>query len=460
MLTCDIRVHGGRVVSSAGTLDADVLIKGEKISAVVDPSSPVEARLEIDATGKLVLPGLVDLHAHAREPGYEHKEDFLSCSRAAAVGGITTFTDMPNVEPPTNSVELFEQKRELAAASCIVDWGHLVSPTTPTDAPRFADAGATGFKIFQVSGGYPHDPRLAMGDPALMYAAFKEIAKTGLHCSVHPFSQSLMEHLTAEALASGKPANMDTFASIYTNDTVWSSAVAVLLELQRATGVRLNLLHTHAAGSLEQIRHAKQKGQKVTAAIDPKYYHLTRKDFEEQGARAAPAGYIVEDPERMAAIWRALDDGTLDLIDSDHAPHTLEDLEMFAKDPWTGPFGSPQYEYLLSLILTDVHDGRMRVEDVVRLMCENPAKLVGHFPKKGVIQVGSDADVVLVDFDATVLPDDSATETKCGWTPYQGRELRGRPVLTIRRGETIAENGKVLARPGTGRYLPGSPQTV
>lgn len=454
----DLRIRSGRLQTPHGSLGADVLIRGERIAGIVDREDRTPAAREIDATGRVLLPGLVDLHAHTREPGYEYKEDFLTCSQAAAVGGFTAFTDMPNVEPPTNTVELFEKKRELAAASCIIDWGHLVSPTTPSDAPRFAAAGVTGFKIFQVSGGYPHDPRLAMGDPAQMYAAFKEIETTGLHCSVHPYSQSLMDYLTEEALASGKPRDMRTFCGIYTSDVVWSSAVAVLLELQRVTGVRLNLLHTHAAGSLWLIRAAKQRGQRVTSAIDPKYYHLTLSDFQEQGARAAPAGYIVEDPERMATIWSSLQDGTIDMVDSDHAPHTLEDLELFEKDPWTGPFGSPQYDNMLSLMLTDVNDGKFELASLVRLMCENPAKLIGIYPRKGSIQVGSDADIVIVDLNAHVVPNDDQILSKVGWTPYRGRSLRGKPIMTIRRGEVIAENGKVLARAGSGRYLEGVSQ--
>ena len=291
-----------------------------------------------------------------------------------------------------------------------------------------------------------------------MFEAFQSIARTGLHCSVHPYNQPLMDLLSREALAAGKPHNVRTFAGIYTADIVWRSAVAQLLELQRETGVRLHLLHSHAAGSLRLIRRAKRRGQCVTAAVDPKYYHLTKQDAERQGPRAAPAGYIVEDKDRMDEIWRSLNDGTIDLIDSDHAPHTLEDLERFTEDPWTGPFGSPQYEYLLSLVLTDVHEGKLPLETALTLLSENPARLIGRYPQKGAIQVGSDADLVLVDLDAEVHPRDEDTYTKSGWTPYVGRVLRGAPVLTMLRGTVIAKDRVVTGSPGYGRYLPGVPQ--
>jgi dihydroorotase (multifunctional complex type) len=456
----DIRIRGGAVYTPSGLQNADILIRGERIAGLVDPEDPTPAAEEIDASGRHVLPGLVDLHAHTRVPGYEYKEDYLTSSQAAAVGGVTTYADMPNVEPPTDTVELFEAKREIADRDCLIDFGHLVSPTKPEEVSRLAAAGATGFKVFQVSGGYPHDPRLAMGDTEKLYDAFLEIAKTGLHCSIHPYNQPLMDRLSERALAEGKPRDITTFAPIYVHDLVWRSAVAVLIELVQETGVRLHTLHTHAAGSIALLRGAKARGLPMTAAVDLKYYHLTRADAEEQGPRAAPGGVITEDADRMAAIWAALNDGTIDIVDSDHAPHTLEDLERFTADPWTGPFGSPQYEYMLAVTLTDVVNGDLTLDAAVRLLSENSARLAGLYPRKGAIQVGSDADVVIVDLDREIVASDDATYTKCGWTPYAGRTLRGMPELTLLRGTVIAKDGKAVGKPGFGRYIEGVPQEV
>lgn len=454
----DTRVHGGVVHTIGGPAEADILISGERIAAIVDPGYWCDADNTIDAAGSHVLPGLVDLHAHTRVPGYEYKEDYATCSQAAAVGGITSFTDMPNVDPPTDTVELFQQKRAIAEESCIVDWGHLVSPNRLEEIPRLAAAGVTGFKIFQVSGGYPHDPRIAMGDSHRVFSAFQAIARTGLHCSVHPFNQPLMDSLTEEALEAGRPRDMMTFGQIYTTDIVWSSSVSVLLELQRATGVRLNLLHTHAGRSLQLVKQARAEGQTVTAAIDPKYYHLTMADMKMQGARCAPGGFVTADVGRMEMIWECLRDGTISLIDSDHAPHTLEDLKQFEADPWTGPFGSPQYEYLLPLILTDVRSGLLSLEAAIKLLSENPARLIGWYPRKGALQVGSDADLVVVDLDGLVVPSDDHTYSKSHWTPYAGRELYGSVRLTMRRGEVIAEGGVPARNASAGTYLVGRPQ--
>jgi dihydroorotase (multifunctional complex type) len=457
-MNVDVRIRGGVVHTPDGMVEADVLVGGERIVGVVERADQTPSASEIDATGKHVIPGLVDLHAHTRTPGYEYKEDFYTCSQAAAVGGVTTFADMPNVEPPTDTVELFEAKREIADADCIVDFGHLISPMQTDQIARLADAGATGFKIFQVSGGYPHDPRLAMGETPKLYDAFVEIAKTGLHCSIHPYDQPLMDRLSERELESGKPRNQDTFAPLYVRDLVWRSAVALLLELQRETDVRLHLLHTHAHGSLRLLKQAKAAGQRITAAVDCKYFHLTGEDAKEWGGRCAPGGTIVEDAERMQMIWDSFEDGTMDVIDTDHAPHTLEDLERFAVDPWTGPWGSPQYEYLLSMILNDVALGKLKLETAIRLLTENSARLIGIYPRKGAIQVGSDADLVIVDLEKEIVARDEDVYTKCGWTPYHGRTLKGAPVLTMLRGTVIAQEGKVVGKRGFGRYIEGVAQ--
>ncbi len=449
------RIRNGRVYTPAGAIEADVLIDGERIAGLLTPESPGRADAEIDAGGKAVIPGIVDLHAHTRTPGYEHKEDFHTASQAAAAGGITTFVDMPNVEPPTDTVVRFEQKRAIAARQCIVDWGHFAAGTRPMEIPQLARAGATGFKIFQVSGAYPHDPRLALNEDEKLYQSFEAIAATGLPCAVHPFNQRLFEFLSARAFAEGKPRNHVTFGEVYTTDVIWRSAVGLLLELQKETGVRLHLLHTHSAGSLRLLRRAKAVGQRVTVAIDPKYYHLTLKDLREQGPRACPGGFVAEDPERMRTIWESFADGTIDIIDSDHAPHTLQELEQMHTDAWTAAMGSPQYDNLLSIVLTDVSQNKMQLETAVRVLSENPARIIGRYPQKGAIQVGSDADLVIVDLERQVVASDEATYTKVGWTPYRGWRLTGVPVLTMLRGTVIAKDGKVTGQAGFGRYVEG-----
>lgn len=455
------RIKGGLVFTPMGSLEADLIVKGERIHAVVDRSWPSESsEEEIDATGKWIWPGLIDLHAHTRVPGYEYKEDFTTSSMAAAAGGYTTYVDMPNVEPPTTTVELFEEKKELAATGSVIDWGHFAGATDLVEIPKLAKAGASGFKIYQVTGGYPHDPRLAMDDPAQLYETFSAIAETGLPCVVHPFSQSLFEFLYESEIKKGRAADILTFSDVYTRDIVWRLAIAVLLEIQRETGVRLQVVHTHAPGSLRLLRQAKADGLPVTVAADPKYFHLREEDIAAQGARAIPGGAVTGDESRMQAIWEAIDDGTIDVIDSDHAPHTLEDLELMEKDPLIGPFGAPQYDHLLSLMLTDVAKGHVTLKRLFETLTEFPARILGVYPEKGAILPGSLADLVVIDPGMKVVPADDSMYSKAGWTPYRGWDLIGGPVLTMLRGVVIAQDGKIQVEPGFGQFIAGRAQDL
>jgi dihydroorotase len=449
-------VKGGRVYQGGALTPADVLIDGERVAGIVRPGETPDAVEAIDAAGNAVLPGMIDTHCHTRDPGYTHKEDFQTASMAAAAGGVTTIIDMPNVEPPTDTVARFEAKRADAATKSIVDWGHWCAGTNLAEIPQLVAAGVTGFKIFQVSGSYPHDPRLAINDDGELLAAFRAIAETGRPVVVHPFNQSLYDRLSEEAFSAGEPRNWRTFSKVYTTDSIWSTAVHSLLELQRLSGVRLHLAHTHAAGSLKLIRDAKATGQAVTAEVDPKYYSLTENDLERLHGLAAPGGFVHSDTARMAAIWRALNDGTLDNIGTDHAPHTREEIDRQEEDAWTAAAGSPQLDWIYSLLLNDMNDGRYPLRRLVELVAEAPARLVGAWPGKGLLAPGCDADLVIVDLDRTAAITDESVYTKCGWSPYVGRTVKGVVELTMLRGTVIARRREIIAKPGTGRYIGGS----
>ena len=458
MANYQTRVTGGQVYLGGQLVRADLLIDEGRIAGVVGGDNTAEAAETIDATDRLVLPGIIDTHAHTREPGFTHKEDFLTASKAGAAGGVTTMIDMPNVEPPTDTVETYLEKRETADATSIIDFGHWVAGTKLDEIARLADAGATGYKIFQVSGAYPHDPRLAMNDEASLLKAFRAIEKTGLPLNVHPFNQSLFEELSEEAFAAGKPANWYTFGEVYTTDAIWHTAVNTLINLQALTGVRLNLVHTHSAGSLRLIRAAKAKGQRVTASVDPKYYHLTRDDLMRLKGRACPGGFITEDADRMDEIWKSLNDGTIDSIDADHAPHTLEELEQMEDDAWHAAMGSPQYDWQYTITLTDVNDGKITLRRAVELLSEAPARMLGIFPKKGALLPGSDADLVLVDIDREMTLTDEGLYTKVGWTPYLGWKVKGYVAMTMLRGTVVARDREIVGQPGYGQYIAGVPQ--
>src|SRR5690606_1806232 len=238
------------------------------------------------------------------------------------------------------SADLLHEKRRLAGAASIVDWGHFASGSKPETVHELAEAGATGFKILMVGGGYPHDDRIAVRSPAQLYRALRAAGAADLPCLVHPFDQSLFDLFTEEAFEAGRKRDHVTRSELYTgNDLVWRSAIATLIEFQRETNVRLQVLHTHAKGSLDLLRRAKAQGAPISVAIDPKYFHLTEEDLERLGPQANHGAAIAKDPERLAPIWAALRDGTIDLIHSDHGPHTAEEVDRAREDAWNTPLG-------------------------------------------------------------------------------------------------------------------------
>ena len=458
MAEFDLCLSGGRVFVVGDLIDADLYVKGDSIACLSSPGETRESTRVVDVSGKLVLPGIIDLHAHTRDPGYTHKEDFFTVSQAAAAGGITTWIDMPNVEPPTTTVALLEEKRARAQKESLVDFGHFASGVNLGEIPGLARAGVTGYKIFQVSGAYPHDPRLALNEEGKLLERFRAIAKTGLPCVVHPFNQPLFDFFSEEAFAQGKPRNHVTFAEIYTRDVIWESAIASLLALQGESGVRLHVVHTHAAGSLRLLRRAKLNKQSVTVEIDPKYFHLGVEDLNEKGPQICPAGFVPQDQQRMEEIWNSIRDGTIDSFGSDHAPHTNEEVEKQRIDAWSAAMGSPQYDHYLSVFLNDVHQGKLKLPNLVRCLSENPAKILGIFPRKGALLPGSDADMVVVDFDRERTLNNDELYTKVKWSPYAGWWVKGAPVLTTVRGKIVAENGKVVGERGHGEYIAGVAQ--
>ncbi len=450
MPTYDLVIQNAKLFTDAGLVEANLGVEGEKISLL--SKGPIDGSKKLDLSGKVVLPGIIDLHSHIREPGYTYKEDFETGSKAAAAGGVTTFVDMPNVQPPTDSLETFQEKKAIASKKSIVDFNHFVFPKV-SEVEKVAREGAAGFKIFMVRGAYPHDPRICVEDHKKLYEMFAAVKKTGLPCLVHPSNMSLFE-MYYEMYRKREPNDPKfiSFGKAYTEELMYGTSVSILIMLAKETGVRLHLVHTHSEMAIEEIRRAKAQGFDITAQVDPKYFVTTGEELSRMGALVLPGGLFSE--HRTTTIWNALKDGTIDVLATDHAPHTREEVvNTMDTNPWEAPFGCPQLEHYLSVFLNEVSKGNLSLDQLVRMAVTNPAKLINIFPKKGIIQIGSDADLVVVDMKKEKTLTGEKVYSKVGWTPYEGRKVRGVPVMTIRRGEIIAEDGDVIGKPGSGKFL-------
>ena len=453
-MSSDVVIRGVTAVLEDGVRRADIAIEDGRIASIGAPGSAAKGKREIDAGDLVALPGMIDMHSHHREPGFTHKEDLVTMGRQCAAGGVTTSVAMPNVSPPPTTAENLDAMLELYRGRAGFDYNVNASGVQLDEIPKLAQRGILAFKIFMVvdtGRSYPHMPGIGLHEHGELYRRMQAVKKTGLPLMVHPHDQSLMDAIEHDYWARGE-RDFRAYARAYAHDdgVIWDTAVAVLLRLQAATGVRLHLLHTQTRRVADMLRAAKAAGQTVTAEANPWCFWLDNDwaNIERLGSYAL--SYYVQ-PHHAEAVYRAFVDGTVDIMATDHAPHLREEKEPGWTDGWKAHTGTPSEQFYLSLLLTDVAAGKITLERVADATATRPAKIFGLYPRKGAIRVGADADIVLADPKAPHTIRDEDVLSKCGWTPYAGRTVQGLPRYTFLRGEAIYDDGKLNVRDGFGK---------
>ncbi|WP_137844724.1 dihydroorotase family protein [Microbacterium sp. 2FI] len=451
-MSIDVRISGGTVMAPGGPVVGDLLIKDGVVAGIVAPGVAVDAEREIDATGRLVLPGMVDVHVHTREPGYEHKEDILTTTRQAAAGGVTTIFGMPNLKPPTTDVASLTDVFERYASTSIVDWNHNPAPTKFDEIAPMAAMGIRAFKIYMVvdtGRTYPHPAGTGIHDHGHLLQIMDRIAETGIRFIVHPHDQALMDYIEGQYLARGENTPQG-YASAYAarEGVIWDTAIDVVLRLAEASGCPVHIAHIQTRRSIEAVRRAKAAGVDVTCEVNHWAPFLsTWNDVETLGPYAL--SYWVPDDNR-AAIWEGMRDGTIDIASSDHAPHTREEKEIGWTQMWSSHTGTPGIQYYYELMLDAVNRGELTLDRVVEMVASVPSAKFGLGGVKGSLQVGADADVVIADMDSEWTITDDDVLSKIGWTPYNGRTISARIERTLVRGRDVYADGVVVGEPGFG----------
>jgi dihydroorotase (multifunctional complex type) len=420
-----------------------------KIGAIEKPGfGGAASKVTIQADGKTVLPGLVDIHVHLRDPGLDYKEDFRTGTMAAAAGGVTTVLDMPNNLPPITTGERFAQKRGLAAQKAIVDYGLYASASGVEHYENFAAQEAIGLKLYMEEAhrkGSPYGSELTVTDDGQVWEIFCRAAKVGLPVAVHLDTASITRKLRDEL--SHKEQTWEHYYTLQ-NSIATEVALAKLLVMSEASGADLHVSHVLSIGCLRRVKEAKDAGKRFTAdCIVPA---LSLDDMMRLGPYAIPLG---RPDEENKLFWKMLSDSVLDCVITDHAPHSKEEKDQGWSDIWSSPPGAPGLETVLGILLTRVHDGLMDLHEVVRMACLRPAEVVGIRDRKGSIEEGKDADLVIVDLEEKWKVLNDQLNTKCGWSPFDGQELVGRPKMTILRGNVIMEDSKVVGTAGYGTYI-------
>ncbi len=425
-----ITFKGGTLVSARGETRSDLVIEEGQIVFVgeTDPTGTV-----VDASGLFLMPGMVDTHVHLMDPGPTEREDFPTGTRAAASRGVTTIVEHTHAHP-IKTVDDFEKKRSYLEGRSNVDFGLAahVWPDTVSRIPELADAGVVFFKLFTC------DTHGVPGlDPALVSDALSKIGETRGRALIHNEDQSLTAAAERRLREDGRvdPGLITEWRSREAELVAVASTAAVAL----GSGARCTFAHVSNPTVLDVIDTFRGLGADIAAEACPQYFSLEEREVETHGAlrKFTPPARIRDDSDR-SAMWRAVREGRYTFFSTDHAPSTLP--QKTGPEFWDAPFGLPGLDTTLPFLVDAALAGLMTMSDVVRLYSTLPASWY-RLPK-GTLDVGADADVVLVDPEDAWTVTDADVISKAGWSPYSGRSFRGRVVATYLRGVEIAANGE------------------
>ncbi|WP_027127786.1 dihydroorotase [Fusobacterium perfoetens] len=387
-------IKNGLVVVDGEIKFKDILIENEKIVEISDEIIKDGEEI-LDAKGHYIIPGIIDPHVHMRDPGLTHKEDFETGSKACAKGGVTTFFDMPNTIPNTITEEELLKKKKDAIGRSYVDYGFYFGGSkldNSTEVEKVKDLVVATKVFMNVSTG-----NMLVEDEKILENIFRASKLVGVHAE--------------------------------------GEMVQKAIELSEKTGTPVYLCHLSTKEEVEMVREGKKKGLKIYGEVTPHHLFLNEKDVLKNSLlRMKPELKTKEDNE---ALWEGIIDGTIDTIGTDHAPHRLEEkLEKLT-------FGIPGVEHSLEMMLKGVAGGRITLNDLTKIMSENTAKIFG-IKNKGKLEIGYDADLVIINLETTERIKKEEVVSKCGWTPYDGFLKGGEVLTTIVRGNVVYNNKKFI----------------
>ena len=415
-----MRIINGRVVLPTGIAEVDLLLQDGKIVAI---DNKIRSGDEVlDASGLVIIPGVVDDQVHFREPGATHKEDIASGSAACAAGGVTTFLEMPNTFPPATTCQAVESKYKIAEACSLVNFGFYIGATKDNVQELKNAKDIPGIKIFVGS---------STGDLLVdeQEALEKIFSSVSLPITAHCEDESTIQ-INKEIF---KDTNDVKDHSRIRDRVAAVKSTRRMLDLSNAYDKRFHLLHISTAEEVEMIADHRSL---VTGEACLHHFHFTTQDYETLGTRIQ-MNPSVKEKKDVDAIWKGLLCNNIQVIATDHAPHTLDEK----RSPYPkSPSGLPAVENSLSLMLDRVNRNMCTLEQVVGWMCDAPARtwdLLG----KGRIEIGADADLAVIDLDRSHMILDSNQITKSKWSPWHGKSVKGKVVKTIVGGKTVWDDG-------------------
>jgi dihydropyrimidinase len=430
------------VVTGSGTQKADIAINEEKIVAVKRGLSQEEGNRVIDASGKYVMPGVIDVHTH---PVYE--DDVGGLSFTAAHGGTTTLIHFAYAKPGMKLIDTIKQYQEEGCRKSYLDFGihgALFDPASQVEEiPKAFELGVTSFKMFMT-----YAKLKWMTDDYHLTAAMDVIAGNGGLAMVHAENGLVTDYLEDRSLKRGEDQKKVFLKT--RPDLLEAEAIFRALTIATITRCPLYIVHLSTAKGVIPIQQAKTEGQPVYVETCPQYLTMTDAKLQKLGPLAKIGPPLRTEKDRLA-LWEAIRKGIIDVVASDHAPKAKEIEDAF----FEAPYGSPQAETMLTVTYSE-GAGKRRINPsrLVQLLSENPAKIFGLYPRKGTLRKGADADLVIFDPKQVHTIRHENQHSGAPYTLYEGRKCMGKPILTMQRGRIVVENGEMKGKPGQGTFLP------
>lgn len=428
----DLRLTNGQVMLPQGLQGLDVGVIDGRIVALGDLSK-ADAKETVDCKGLHVLPGVIDTQVHFREPGNEHKETLATGMRAAAKGGVTAVFEMPNTNPLTTNPEAVADKVHRASKAAWTDYAFFLGGTD-TNAEQLTEwentKGVCGIKVFM---GSSTGDLLTATDPQL-----EAVLSHGRRVvAVHAEDEAIMVENYKTMLGENPPVTMHP---VWRSEESCLSATTRLLKAARKYGRRVHVLHITTEEEMELLAQHKD-----VASVEVLANHLTlhAPDCYEQLGSLAQQNPPIREERHQAALWRAINEGIVDIIGSDHAPHTLEEK---AQAYPHSPSGTPGVQTLVPIMLDHVNNGKLTLQRFVDLLCYGPNRIY-QIANKGRIARGYDADFTIVDMKANKTITNAQQESHAGWTPFDGKQVSAWPMLTIIRGNIVMRDDELLGAP-------------
>jgi dihydroorotase len=438
----DLVLRGATIVEADKMLRADLCVLGHRVAALIDPGTPVSAKVERRVDGCYLLPGLVDAHVHLRDPGLTHKEDFESGTRAAAAGGVTTLLVMPTDDPWTDSIDTYVDKRRIAQGRLRVDVGLQVALRRDARNLQAIQAlSPVSFEIFtaDVPTAYLHDTQ------ASLLHALKSVKQVDTLACVSPGDQSILDSVAkggvVEFLASRSPLAEAT-------------GIAKIVLAAAEARTRVHVRQTNSALGIETFRRMRDLAD-VSIETTPQCLFFTADDYAKLGAdlKASPPMRAADD---RAALLGALREGLIDIVATDHAPHTRAEKTAAYPSFADIPGGMPGVQTMLASMLHFVASGDITLSALVRMCSTNPARRFGIGNRKGTLACGSDADILVVDPRLKTQIAHADQLSRAGYTAFDGLRVPGKLTAVYLRGTLIHENDQAAAREPTGIVIGAS----